>query len=468
MLAPSGAAAPTARLGCIATEHPELLLPACQRLTPRIERHRQVLVLDLAGCDQVLAVLTHVSRRRDEEQWPALAQQLCRFLRAEAPLCHWHLGLAPTRTLAWLAALHAPTAPRPRWQVVAPVDTRAFLHPLPLATLLTLPELAETHAACEAPEMLTALAEAGVKTVGQLVRLSVGALHRRFGTLGQVLLALAAGQDVTPFRPERRASWLEVRQALAPPATADHLTDNLRVLADQLAVRLAKRQQAGCTLELVLQPERGTSHSLRHALSRPVRSGLALAEHAQRMLQALIHDGTDERAAAAIHMTYTQIRLRVGELCAAPPDQTRLWPAPQQDERSLHLARLRAALVPLALRYATPPLLQAKLVAPPAVLPEARYAFVDWATQEEVTGTRREARWIAVRHRQGEQRLAFTWRGHERRTWITNSWRLDAYWWDKARATERVYYRVQTAAGAVYDLYHDLTRDVWALDRCHD
>jgi len=141
---------------------------------------------------------------------------------------------------------------------------------------------------------------------------------------------------------------------------------------------------------------------------------------------------------------------------------------PRKDERSLRLARLRAALVPLALRYATPPLLQAKLVAPHAVLPEARYAFVDWATQEEVTGTRREARWIAVRHRQGEQRLAFTWRGHERRTWITNSWRLDAYWWDKARATERVYYRVQTAAGAVYDLYHDLTRDVWALDRCHD
>jgi uncharacterized protein DUF6504 len=102
------------------------------------------------------------------------------------------------------------------------------------------------------------------------------------------------------------------------------------------------------------------------------------------------------------------------------------------------------------------------------VLPEARYAFVDWATQKEATGTRRDAPRIAVRRRQGELRLAFTWRGRERRARIANSWRLAANWWDEARATERVYYRVQTAAGGVYDLYHDLTRDAWALDRCHD
>lgn len=465
MVVPSGAAAPTARLGCIATEHPELLRPTCWRLTPRIERHRQVLVLDLTGCDQLLTLLTNVPRRRGEEHWTALAQQFCRFLRAEAPLCRWHLGLAATRTLAWLAALHASTSPHPRWQVVAPADARAFLHPLPLATLLVLPELAETP---EAPEALTALAEAGVTTVGQLLRLPVGALHRRFGTLGPLLLALAAGQDVAPFRPEHRVSWLGVRQVLARPATADHLTDSLRLLAHQLAARLAMRQQAGCTLEIVLQPELGDTRSLRHALSRPTGSALALAEHAQRLLQVLLQPGAHERDAAATYMTYTQIRLRVGDLCVAPSEQASLWAAVPQDERAVRFARLRAALFPLALRYATPPILQAKLIAPHAVLPEARYAFVDWITQEEVTAIRREAHRIAVRHRQGEPRLTFTWRGHERRAWITNSWRLAANWWDEARATERVYYRVQTAAGAVYDLYHDVTRDVWALDRCHD
>src|SRR5690242_13883625 len=114
MFAPSSPIAPTARLGCIATEYPKLLLPACQRLTPRIERHRQMLVLDLTGCDQLLTVLTNVPCRRGEEHWLTLAHQLCRFLRAEAPLCRWRIGLAPSRTLAWLAALHASTSPHPR------------------------------------------------------------------------------------------------------------------------------------------------------------------------------------------------------------------------------------------------------------------------------------------------------------------------------------------------------------------
>lgn len=464
MFVSSSTATPTVQFGSIATDRPELLLPACRSLTPCIERHRQMLVLDLTGCDQLLALLTNVPCRRGEEYWAVLAHRLSCFLRTEAPLCHWQLGLAPSRTLAWLAALHVFTSPHPRWQAVAPADAHAFLQPLPLATLLVLPELAERP---EAVEALAALAEAGVTTVRHLSRLAVGALHRRFGMLGPLLLELAAGRDVAPFRPARCASWLGVRQVFTSPATAQQFAGSLRVLAERLAARLAERQQAGCTLELVLQPEQGATRSLCHALSRPTGSPSALAEHAQRLLQTFLQPGTDARGPAAPHITYTQLCLRVGELCPAMPEQTRLWSAPSQDEHAVRLARLRAALAPLALRYATPPLLQMKFVAPHAVLPEARYAFVDWVTHEP-TAIRRDAPRITVRHRQGEQRLTFTWRGRERRTWITSSWRLDAHWWDETRATQRIYYRVQTAAGAVYDLYHDRTRNIWALDRCHD
>lgn len=68
----------------------------------------------------------------------------------------------------------------------------------------------------------------------------------------------------------------------------------------------------------------------------------------------------------------------------------------------------------------------------------------------------------------GDSRLTFTWRGRQRATQIIGSWRLDANWWDETSATNRIYYRVQTANLAVYDLYHDRTRDLWVLDVCFD
>lgn len=82
--------------------------------------------------------------------------------------------------------------------------------------------------------------------------------------------------------------------------------------------------------------------------------------------------------------------------------------------------------------------------------------------------TRRYRQPIAVVYQEGRDWLTFTWRGRLRLAAITNSWRLSAGWWEGASATDRVYYRVQTAEHAVYDLYHDLTCDVWVLDVCFD
>lgn len=82
--------------------------------------------------------------------------------------------------------------------------------------------------------------------------------------------------------------------------------------------------------------------------------------------------------------------------------------------------------------------------------------------------TRRYGQPIAVELTDGHNWLTFTWRGRQHTARITSSWRLSATWWDEATATNRVYYRVQTADLAVYDLYHERTRDRWVLDVCFD
>jgi hypothetical protein len=243
--------------------------------------------------------------------------------------------------------------------------------------LLVLPELAKHRTA---QEVLTALAQAGVMTVGQLGRLSEESLRRRFGRLGDILLTLAAGYDVAPFRPERLASWLGVRLHLAPPATAEQLTASLDQLAELLARHLAQRQQAGCTLELGLWVDGGAPLRQRHALVHPMSRASALAEQACRLLHALLHAPQAAQGAdASASERYTHLQLRMGELCAAVPDQAHFWTLPPHRERAVRVQRLRAALAPLALRYDAPPLLHARCVSPHAVLPEARYALVEWA-----------------------------------------------------------------------------------------
>lgn len=355
MTAPSLRSASNPLVACLALDQPGQLLSVCRRLTPRIERHSRHLILDLTGCERLLMGPTISSHLQVRDDWSTLAWRLSLLLRAEAPECRPRIGLAATRTLAWLAAVRVASSPcHTPWYVIPADDAAAFLRPLPLITLLLLPDLNNNRAAAEA---LRVLAPAGITTVGQLRQLSSLSLHRRFGRLGDTLLALASGRDLCPFHPEHTSPHVGVRLRLTPPATAEQVATSLTPLAHGLALHLAKRQQAGCSLELRLVSDADGVFTVRRAMAQPIYTESALMDHAHSLLHALLRSRSP---APDVDTPYTQVHLRIGDLCAAQPQQTHFWRLLSQQERGVRMRCLSAALAPLALRHGTPPLLHAR------------------------------------------------------------------------------------------------------------
>jgi hypothetical protein len=67
----------------------------------------------------------------------------------------------------------------------------------------------------------------------------------------------------------------------------------------------------------------------------------------------------------------------------------------------------------------------------------------------------------------------FTWREVEYHVAeILNTWRLSTRWWESAAyspgASDRHYYRLRCQDGMICDVYHDVARQVWILDRVYD
>ena len=130
---------------------------------------------------------------------------------------------------------------KPRGFVVVPAGGEvAFLDPLPVSRLWGVGAKAETK--------LLAL---GVRTVGDVRRLSADVLHDRFGKHGSHLHRLANAVDPRGVSPDRRAKQVshettfreDVTDLRAARATVSHL-------ADQVARRLRRNGRTGRTVTL--------------------------------------------------------------------------------------------------------------------------------------------------------------------------------------------------------------------------
>lgn len=67
------------------------------------------------------------------------------------------------------------------------------------------------------------------------------------------------------------------------------------------------------------------------------------------------------------------------------------------------------------------------------------------------------------------------WRGVSYRVLeILSAWHLRDHWWvghgeaESAPASDRHYYRLTCAHELQCDIYHDVARDLWVLDRVYD
>jgi protein ImuB len=145
------------------------------------------------------------------------------------------VGAGPTRFCALAAALAVRSR---RALVLDGKDAQRWLAHRPIGLLGF---RAETEA------LLEPLQRLGVRTLGELARLSRGALADRFGRAGVLAHRLACGDDA-PLRPrcaqERLEETLEVGDASSHPA----LERVLGVLVDRL---LARRERRGRTLRAV-------------------------------------------------------------------------------------------------------------------------------------------------------------------------------------------------------------------------
>ena len=73
----------------------------------------------------------------------------------------------------------------------------------------------------------------------------------------------------------------------------------------------------------------------------------------------------------------------------------------------------------------------------------------------------------------GKRPQRFTWREVEYHVAeILNTWRRSTRWWESAAyvhgASDRHYYRLRCVEGMICDVYHDVARQVWILDRVYD
>jgi protein ImuB len=133
--------------------------------------------------------------------------------------------------------------------IVPPGGSRAFLAPLPVATL-------------DRPDLADLLVRLGLRTLGDLAALPRADLATRFGPEGARAARLAAGLDEHPRGARRPPPDLRVAAELDPPADrVDVAAFTAKVLADELVARLDRLGLACTRLRIEAATDQGETLS---------------------------------------------------------------------------------------------------------------------------------------------------------------------------------------------------------------
>jgi DNA polymerase-4 len=277
------------------------LCPQAVQVAPRFERYGEVsrrvmaifrdvtpLVEPLSLDEAFLDVSEQVAASGGPE---ALAREIKRRVKEETGLTV-SIGVGANKTVAKIAS----EMEKPDGLVVVPPGEEArFLAPLPVRALWGVGPRAEE-----------ALAEIGIRTIGELAAADAAALNARFGVRGQWFLRMASGLDDRPVETEHERKSVGAETTF-PRDLADgpELRQILGRVADDVARRLRRQGVKARTVVLKLRYSDFRTITRQTSLAKGVDSAGELVAAAGALLDRTARPG-DRFRLLGIHGTNLQ------------------------------------------------------------------------------------------------------------------------------------------------------------------
>ncbi|MGH7898169.1 MAG: DNA polymerase Y family protein, partial [Candidatus Binatia bacterium] len=362
------------------------------------------------------------------------------------------VAVASSKTAAWLAAERSAGV-----EVIPPGQERRKLSSLPLAPLLE----------GSPPELAVTLERWGIRTLGDLARLPVGALGWRFGEIGIRLWRRARAEDEEPLVPHvRPLSFEESVDCEYAIETFEPLSFLLRAALERLTARLDVRGFKTGELSLSLRLADGGCEARTLPLAAPTNEVKVLLA----LLRVHVESHPPRGPVESFALSAAAVWPRSIELDLFAPA------GPMPDELDLTVARL-AALAG-AERVGSPRpidghrpeafvlerLSPGKSVARAAVAnghrPLALRAFRPPAVLEVMCDRDRPD---FVRSSSAPVTARFSGRVVQ----LAGPWRLSGEWWRES-SYARDYYDAELSDGCVYRIYREQRSGEWYADGVYD
>jgi len=358
------------------------------------------------------------------------------------------VGIAGDKTTARVAARAGEVT------VVAAGREPPFLAPLPI-------ELLEPSA-----ETLATLRRWGVRTIGELEALPAGGVAVRLGAEGALLARVARGQADTPLQP--LAEPLVFEEGIDfdwPVENVEPLLFVLRRLVDNLMARLACRALASGDLGLTMK----LSPRGRDVRTVPVAAPTRDVGTLLSLVRLALETAPPAAAVEGIVVRTSPARTRSAQLSFFEPA------GPSPDKLASTIARLSALVG--ASRVGAPVVLDRHLPDAFTMQPFDAPRVRATGDRRQATGNEEEARALAlqalrppveaeVRLDRGELRYVAGQGIGGQVLAAAGPFRVRDGWWQLP--VTRDYYDVQLSDGAIYRVFHDLSRDSWHIDGCYE
>jgi DNA polymerase-4 len=187
------------------------------------------------------------------------------------------IGIAPNKLLAKLASgMQKPNG----LQIIRQKEISTLLEDLPVEEMWGI-----------GPRLATYLHEMGITTCGQLGRIPLGILERRFGLIGTMLYRMARGVDESSVAPldaapdaQSMGHSMTMDQDIC---SKDEIGGYVLLLAEMVGRRLRSGGYAGRTVVLTLRYSDFCTFSRRMTLKRYITTGPEIHELAMRILDGI-------------------------------------------------------------------------------------------------------------------------------------------------------------------------------------